>query len=251
MTPDGTPITETNRAEAVKKRFWKTVNVKQKDDKFTVNLDGRPLKTPDGRTLALPKSKPLFAGLIAAEWEFQETLLKPFALPMTSIASRALDAMAEQQTRTEVCESLLKYLDTDTICYQHDEPPPLVNLQTRHWDPLLDWVQSSFDVRIERFASILPSPQPVDSKNKLREVISKFDLWELAAMERVTYATKSFIIALALVKRHINVDEAALASHVEVNSQIERWGEVEDTHDVDFHDIRRQLGSAACLLSSQ
>lgn len=66
----------------MKKRFWKTVNVKQKDDKFTVNLDGRPLKTPDGRTLALPKSKPLFAGLIAAEWEFQETLLKPFALPM-------------------------------------------------------------------------------------------------------------------------------------------------------------------------
>lgn len=48
-------------------------------------------------------------------------------------------------------------------------------------------------------------------------------------MERVTYATKSFIIALALVKRHINVDEAALASHVEVNSQIERWGEVEDS----------------------
>lgn len=48
-------------------------------------------------------------------------------------------------------------------------------------------------------------------------------------MERVTLTTKSFIIALALVKKHIGPEEASLAAHVEVNSQIERWGEVEDS----------------------
>ena len=48
-------------------------------------------------------------------------------------------------------------------------------------------------------------------------------------MERATYTSKSFLIALALVKRHIDVDQAAQAAHVEVNSQIERWGEVEDS----------------------
>ena len=48
-------------------------------------------------------------------------------------------------------------------------------------------------------------------------------------MERATFTTKSFIIALALVKKHLTVEEAALASLVEVNSQIERWGEVEDS----------------------
>ena len=50
-----------------------------------------------------------------------------------------------------------------------------------------------------------------------------------AAMERATYTSKSFLIALALVKRQIDVDQAAQAAHVEVNSQIERWGEVEDS----------------------
>lgn len=84
-------------------------------------------------------------------------------------------------------------------------------------------------------------------------------------MERATYTTKSFIIALALVKKHLSVEQAALATQVEVASQIQRWGEVEDSeslpdvpmicscflaHDVDFHDVRRQLGSAACLLCS-
>ena len=48
------------------------------------------------------------------------------------------------------------------------------------------------------------------------------------AMERATYTTKSFIIALALVKRRLTADQAAETAHVEVNSQIERWGEVED-----------------------
>jgi chaperone required for assembly of F1-ATPase len=47
-------------------------------------------------------------------------------------------------------------------------------------------------------------------------------------MERVTFTTKSFIIALALVHGRINAEQAAMASQVEVASQIERWGEVED-----------------------
>lgn len=47
-------------------------------------------------------------------------------------------------------------------------------------------------------------------------------------MERATYTSKSFLIALALVQKYITAEEAALASHVEVNSQIEKWGEVED-----------------------
>ena len=48
-------------------------------------------------------------------------------------------------------------------------------------------------------------------------------------MERATYATKSFIIGLALVSKHLTVEQASLAATVEVCSQIERWGEVEDS----------------------
>lgn len=84
------------------------------------------------------------------------------------------------------------------------------------------------------------------------------------AFERSVYTSKSFVIALALCRGRITADEAAQASHVEVRSQIEIWGEVEDcehpsflivdialtllAHDVDYQDIRRSIGSAACLL---
>ena len=60
-------------------------------------------------------------------------------------------------------------------------------------------------------------------------------------MERAVYTSKSFIIALALVQRHISVEEAALASHVEVNSQIDKWGEVEDCKSCTFTDVASEL----------
>lgn len=96
---DGPPISETNRmstdfyvcsiittletgAEATKKRFWSTVGISTQGDALAITLDGRPLKTPSGNTLLLPANKSLLASVIAAEWDHQETLLKPHALPM-------------------------------------------------------------------------------------------------------------------------------------------------------------------------
>ena len=37
------------------------------------------------------------------------------------------------------------------------------------------------------------------------------------------------LIALGVVEGFLSVDEAAKAAHVEVQSQIDRWGEVEDS----------------------
>ncbi|PPQ73894.1 hypothetical protein CVT26_011726 [Gymnopilus dilepis] len=247
---DVPPVTDTNRAEVSLKRFWKSVGIERRGDSLTVTLDKRALKTPGGQVLLLPSNKALPASLIAAEWDHQETLIKPHALPMTSIVSRAVDAMADEKTRADVRDALVKFIHTDTVCFFHDNPEPLERLQNKHWTPLLEWARKAFDIKIDVSNSIMSVRQPAETQAKLEKVIESFDQWEMAALERATYATKSLIIALALVKKHLSVEDAALAATVEVNSQIERWGEVEDTHDVDYHDIRRQLGSAACLLST-
>lgn len=69
-------------AETTMKRFWKNVGIEPQGDALTVTLDSRPLKTPSGNRLLLPKNKGLVATLVAAEWEHQRTVLKPHALPM-------------------------------------------------------------------------------------------------------------------------------------------------------------------------
>lgn len=64
------------------KRFWKDVGIGKKDNGLTITLDKRSLKTPSGNTLVVPPNKTLLASLIAAEWDTQEKLLKPHALPL-------------------------------------------------------------------------------------------------------------------------------------------------------------------------
>jgi len=81
--------------------------------------------------------------------------------------------------------------------------------------------------------------------------------WELAGVERAVLATKSVCVAGRLVgewgvgmggRREWGVEEAVGAASVEVRWQTGRWGEVEDTHDVEREDLRRQLGSVVLLV---
>ena len=51
--------------------------------RFTVELDGRPLKTPEGRSLEI--SSKTLAHLVAAEWSTVDRILKPNSLPLVSV----------------------------------------------------------------------------------------------------------------------------------------------------------------------
>ncbi|EJD46058.1 ATP12-domain-containing protein [Auricularia subglabra TFB-10046 SS5] len=240
---------EAKNANVTLKRFWKDADLQEQSHAYHITLDKRPLKTPGGNVLEIPKTKRLLATMIAYEWDNQEKLIKPHALPLTSLAARAIDDMQSEKTRAEVREALLKYLDTDSICFHEEEPLGLVQLQAQHWQPLLDWARAEFDAEIRVFTGLFGSSHPPETHKKFAEVLSRLDPWQLTALERAVYSSKSLIIALALVLGRLNPEQAAQAAHVEVSSQVQRWGEVEDSHDVDFQDIRRQLGSVACLLT--
>ncbi|KAK4058789.1 ATP synthase mitochondrial F1 complex assembly factor 2 [Microbotryomycetes sp. JL221] len=245
-----TSDTQTNRAEKMMRRFWKQVAIDTKPDgTYAVLLDKRTLKTPGGKLLSLPKEQLPIAVLIADEWENQLEVLKPHTLPMTSIYSRAIDGLSDESTRKSVVEYLLKYLDTDTICFHEEFPQTLVKLQDDHWKPLIAWIEQTYDVKIKVYDGILGTRQSDATVVKLGAVVGAYDQFKLAAFERAVLASKSYLIALGLVEGFLSVEQAAMAAHVEVQSQIDKWGEVEDTHDVDHQDVRVRLGSAAMLVS--
>ena len=86
------------------KSFWKTVGIEENPgmfqlvnfdiislivniDGFNVTLDRRTLRTPNGKPLTIPSKKRLAATLIANEWDNQEKVLKPHALPVVSAST--------------------------------------------------------------------------------------------------------------------------------------------------------------------
>lgn len=78
---------------------------------FGVTLDGRILKTPMGKTLAVP-SETLAHG-IAAEWNAQEKHLKPTDMPLMTLACTTLDQAAYHPHVYR--EQSLRFLPTDTV----------------------------------------------------------------------------------------------------------------------------------------
>lgn len=69
-----------------------------------------------------------------------------------------------------------------TLCFSFHEtfPDRLVKLQDAHWIPLIEWVEKTYDVKIELYESILNTRQPDATVLKLGSVVSDFDAFKLA-----------------------------------------------------------------------
>ena len=119
-------------------------------------------------------------------------------------------------------------------------------------------------------ASILPRHQPPGTREVVKGWIAGLSAFELAGLERATLAGKSLLAAARLVAEwseespfrwqgivnasqedaeFFGVEECAKAVNLEVDWQTRNWGEVEDTHDVEKEELRRQLASVVLLVS--
>lgn len=138
---------------------------------------------------------------------------------------------------------MLKYANTDTVCFHESDPKALVRLQAQHWDPLLDWVSERFGTRPSVAFDTLSNSQPPQLIEALKAHLHELTPLELAALEKSLHLTKSIFLSLALLHGRLSVAEAMDAAWVETSAQIETWGEVEDSHDVAWAELGRELGA--------
>ena len=114
--------------------------------------------------------------------------------------------------------------------------------------PIIKWAEKLIDAEIKSTESILSIRQSDEVIRGFRNIIESYDNFKLAAFENACLRSKSFMIGLALVEGEITSDFGTMAARLEVHHQIQRWGEVEDSHDVEREDIQRQLASSTVAL---
>ena len=307
---------KTAKPTMVKRRFWKNVDVKEVNGMshtphsipanahpltyhhlpgaFEIHLDARPLRHPTTKTIIrLPLTKPNLAHAIAVEWDAltsAQQATKHHLIPLTSLACRALDiAASPSTTRPLITQTLLRYLDTDSLLCVSPPPSPLDHdeaTQGPHLRTLQDgayaetvgfltthvWPGITI-VPVLEGDSLMPRSQAPGTREVVQGWIETLTGYELAGLERATLAGKSLLAAARLVvewseegaglaaaaatssaaavgkgTKKFGVEEAARAVSLEVEWQTKKWGEVEDTHDVEKEDLRRQLGSAVLLV---
>lgn len=182
--------------------------------------------------------------------------------------------------------SSMRYLDTDTLlCWApekniHDftsaaeeeggeKQDSVRDMQIKSAQPIIGFLASKVWPGIEIRPvldedSILPASQPQTTKDVIRGWVAGLPAYELAALERGFLAAKSLLLAVRLVVewsehfRHLQgeeerfgIEQAAEAASIEVRWQTGKWGEVEDSHDVEKEDMKRQLGTAILLVSGE
>ncbi|PGG98795.1 ATP synthase mitochondrial F1 complex assembly factor 2 [Blastomyces parvus] len=227
--------------------------------------------------------------LISAQQALKQHLIPLTSLTARAQDIVAEDAAGQDTIRQQIVTSMMRYLDTDTLLswapaksiYDPEEPDDveasgegvMESLRDRQIStarPIIDFLTTKVWPGIEirpalQENSILPSPQLPLTREVIRGWIYGLPAYELAGLERGVLASKSLLVAARFVvewseqfrdvqpegRRTFGIEKAAEASTLEVTWQTDNWGEVEDTHDVDKEDVKRQLGSVVLLVSGE
>ena len=202
------------------RRVYRETAVTAFDGGFAPTLDGRPVRTPADRPLAVPTRS--LAEAIAEEWDAQEKTVRPETMPLAGLAATALDRVGP--ARSDIVAQVAGYGATDLLCYRAESPDELVRRQAAAWQPLLDWAADAHGAPLAVTVGVLPVEQPVEALAKLRAAVEAADDFRLAALTRATKACGSLVIGLALIQGRLDAEAAFEASFVDDDFQIERWG---------------------------
>ena len=69
------------------------------------------------------------------------------------IFSTAIDRIIND--RALYINAIMKFVDTDLICYRANKPDELVELQNKHWDPILLMIKNYIGEEIKVFHTSL------------------------------------------------------------------------------------------------
>jgi chaperone required for assembly of F1-ATPase len=208
------------------KRFYTSVTVTaaghgQGDAGFCVLLDDNHAHTPKRRELLLPTLA--LANAVAAEWDAQRPHVDPSAMPLTRLVNTAIDGV--QQRAADVRADIVKYADSDLLCYRAEAPEALVALQAAAWDPILAWAHTSLGMRLALSRGVIPVRQSRETLDAAASAVARLDAFRLAALHVMVTLTGSAVLGLAVLHGHLAAEAAWAAAHVDEDWQIAQWGE--------------------------
>ncbi len=227
------------------KRFYARVTVAPLAQGLGILLDGRPVRTPAGRPLALPAA-PL-AEAVAAEWRAQEERIVPARMPLTRLATTAIDLLPAR--RPDLLRETVDYAASDMLCYRAGEPQALAIRQHRAWQPWLDWAERTFGARLVVTEGVLPVAQPQASLRRLEAAAAALDDWRLVGLHAAVRLTGSLVLGLAIERGALDAAAAFELALLEELHEMEQWGEDEEQRRRQ-ETIRCELEAAGRFLDS-
>lgn len=209
------------------KRFYKHAEVRQADGGWQIFLDKRALKTQGGRPQIVPSRT--LADAMAAEWNGQGEEIDPASFALRDITDYALDIVAPDPSAT--IDTLIKYAETDTLCYLAEPGDALFARQEAVWEPILTSVEAREGVRFTRVSGIMHQAQPDETLARLRLAVQSYDPSALAGLQTLASLATSFCIGMEALQAGADASSLWQAANLEELWQEELWGQDEEARE--------------------
>ncbi len=201
------------------KRFFKTVTYEPSGFGFHILRGGKPIKTPGGHVITAPNIA--LAQAMQQEWESQGERIDWNQLPVTRLIGGG-QTLRDDEAQT-LRADLAAYVDTDMLCYWGIDAR-LQALQTQHWQPVLDWVRTRFDVTLLTTDQVIPIAQSPQAHKVAVHYLASLDHMALVVMGQLVPLLGSVWLAIALREDAIDAQAAIAASQLEEQFQATHWG---------------------------
>lgn len=195
------------------KRFYKMVSLRGEPGGYAICLDGRPVKTPARATLLAPSRA--LAEALQAEWAGQAEEVRPESMPLTQLLNTHIDKVSRARAGME--SLVLKYLDTDLLCYRCEEPPEVAAVQSRYWDPWLAWFEETFGERLETTSGFAALRHPASAHGKVAKHVRELDNGRFTVLQMAVPMAGSLVLGLAFTAGAADTDALMEAMFAEEN----------------------------------
>ena len=129
------------------------------------------------------------------------------------------------EIRKKIIADVLSFVDTDVLFFRAEYPDNLVKRQNEKWNPVLEWFEKEYGVKPKITSQITPPKQDKKLAKAIGDEVGKMSGRELIAFSKTSGGFTSLILALAVMKKHISVDDAFALSRLDELFQNEMWGE--------------------------
>lgn len=230
------------------KRVYKLASYTKTEDGYVIQLDGKTVKTTTAQPLAAPNRA--IADAIVKEWSEQGDTIVADSMPVTQILTTAIDRMRD---RAAITKQLLKYLDTDLLCYRIKEPVDLSKRQKEVWDRWLTWFDEHFESPLEVTYGIEALTQDADTHKQIWNYLEALDEYYFAVLQIVTSLTGSIVLGLAFLEHEATPEDIYNAAELEEIYHAEIANEAEygadPVQERRQNTLRRELASCKQFLS--
>lgn len=230
------------------KRFYKEVSVVKEGEGYAVHLDGKPIRTPSKSILIASHEN--MAALSKAEWDAQGDKIDHTTMPVTQLLNTKQDRISGQRGALE--DEVLKYINTDLLCYRADAPEELVARQDKIWQPHLDWFSKQYGPEFETTHGLGVLKQDQNIHDAIDREIRALDDDRFTLVQMITPACGSIILALAFIKGAASADDLLACAYLEEDYKFDFYNEAVHGGDPLTEKkkaiLRRDLEAAAAYL---